>query len=98
MQFSTKRKRNDSDDSAGNWVDTAPVDEMEENEMDDEDLEAIKETDKDREASDEAEIQDLSQEVDEDMQFFVATAERKLGEAALLKVRSIRASWRHDTD
>ena len=54
--------------------------------MDDEDLEATKKTDKDRQASDEAEIQDLAQEVDEDMQFFVATGEHKLEEAALLKV------------
>jgi hypothetical protein len=54
--------------------------------MDDEDLEAAKEMDKDREASDEAEIQELAQEVDEGMEFFVSARERKLGEAALLKV------------
>jgi hypothetical protein len=54
---------------------------MEEDELDDEDLEAMKEMDKDHEASDEAEIQDLSQEIDKDMRFFVATGEQKLGEA-----------------
>jgi hypothetical protein len=85
-QFSTKRKSNDGDDSAGDWINTLPANEMDEDEIDDEDLEAAKEMDKDRQASDEAEIQDLAQEVDEDMQFFVATGERKLGEAALLKV------------
>jgi hypothetical protein len=57
-----------------------------EDELDEEDLEAEKETDKDRQASDDAEIQDLAREVDEDLRFFVATAERELGEAALLKV------------
>ena len=71
---------------------------MEEDEMDDEDLEAMKEMDKDREASDKAEIQDLSWEVDEDMWFFIAMGERKLREVALLKVWSIQASWRCDTD
>jgi hypothetical protein len=59
---------------------------MEENEMDNEDLEALEEMDKDCEASNDAEIQHLAQEVDEDMQFFVGTGEWKLGEAALLKV------------
>jgi hypothetical protein len=59
---------------------------MDDDEMDDEDLEAANEIDKDRQASDEAEIQDLARDVDEDMQFFVATAERKLGQAALVKV------------
>lgn len=43
---------------------------MDEDEMDDKDLEAAKEMDKDHQASDEAEIQDLAQEVDKDMQFF----------------------------
>jgi hypothetical protein len=40
---------------------------MEEDKLDDEDLEAMKEMDKDCEVSDEAEIQDLSWEIDEDM-------------------------------
>lgn len=70
---------------AGDWIDTSPVDETDD-EMDDEELEAANETDKDRQASDDAEIQDLAREVDEDARFFVSTAERKLGEAALLKV------------
>ena len=84
-QFSAKRKSNDGDDSTGDWI-GLPADEIDEDEMDDEDLEAIKEMDKDRQASDEAEIRELAQDVDEDMQFFFATGERKLGEAALLKV------------
>ena len=54
--------------------------------MDDEDIEAAKEMDKDRQASDEAEIQELVQEVDEGMEFFVAARKHKAGEAALLKV------------
>jgi hypothetical protein len=58
----------------------------------------MKEMDKDCEVSDEAEIQDLSWEIDEDMWFFVATEERKLGEAVLLKIQSTRASWRCVTD
>jgi len=87
-QFSTKRKGNEGDDGAGDWINTSPVDELEEDELDDEDLEALAEIDKDRQASDEAEIQNLAREVDEDMRFFVATGERKLGEAALLKVWS----------
>ena len=85
-QFSAKRKRNDGDDGTGDWIETSPADEIDEDEMDNEDLEATKEMDKDCLASDEAEIQDIAQEVDEDMRFFVATGERKLGEAALLKV------------
>jgi hypothetical protein len=85
-QFFTKRKSNDGDDSAGNWIDTSPANEIDEDKMDDKDLEAAKEMDKDCQASNQAEIQDPAQEVDEDMQSFVATGERKLGEAALLKV------------
>jgi hypothetical protein len=85
-QFSTKQKSNDNDDSAGDWINTSPANEMDEDEMDDEDLKAAKEMDKDHQASNEAEIQDLAQEVDKDMQCFVATGERKLGKAALLKV------------
>ena len=42
--------------------------------------------DKDRKASDKAEIQELAQEVDEGMEFFVAAREHKAREAALLKV------------
>jgi hypothetical protein len=85
-QFSTKRTRNEGDDT-GDWIDS-PANEPDDDDMDDEDLEAVKEMDKDRQASDEVEIQDLAQEVDEDMQFFVATGECRLGETALLKVRS----------
>ena len=54
--------------------------------MDDEDLKAAKEMDKNRQASNKAEIQELAQEVDEGMEFFVAARERKVGEVVLLKV------------
>jgi len=51
---------NEGDDmGAGDWIDTSPVDEM-----DDKEIEAANETDKDRQASDNAEIQDLAREVD----------------------------------
>jgi hypothetical protein len=83
-QFTTKRKASNEDEDdtgAGDWIDTLPVDEM-----DDEELEAANEVDKDRQASDNAEIQDISRDVDFDSRFFVSMAERKLGEGALLKV------------
>lgn len=87
-QFSTKRNKaaNEGDDDVGgDLIDTSPVDEMD-NEIDDEDVEAANEIDKDREACDDAEIQDISRDVDFDRRFLVSTAERKLGEGALLKV------------
>jgi hypothetical protein len=55
-------------------------------ELDDEELEAQAELDKDREASDDAEIQDLAEEVERDAQFFVGAADSALGRSALLKV------------
>ena len=54
--------------------------------MDDEDLEAAKEMDKDRQASNKAEIQELAQEVNEGMEFFAAARDHKVEEAALPKV------------
>ena len=67
-QFSTKRKSKNGDESAGDWIDTSAADETDEDdELDDEDIEAAMEMDKDRQASDEAEIQDLAREVDDDM-------------------------------
>jgi len=44
------------------------------------------EVDKDREGSDDAEIEDLAQEVKNDVCFFVGAADIALGHSALLKV------------
>ena len=55
-------------------------------ELDDEELEAQAELDKDHEVSDDAEIQDLAKEVERDAQFFIGAADSALGRSALLKV------------
>ena len=55
-------------------------------EPNDEELEAQAERDKDCDASDEAEIQDLSKEVEDNDWFFVGAADGALGHSALLKV------------
>ena len=59
---------------------------MDDDEPDDEELEAQAELDKDREASNSAEIQDLAEEVERDARFFVGAAESALGRSSLLKV------------
>ena len=53
---------------------------------DEEDLEALAEVDKDHEASDDTEIQDLAKEIERDVHFIVGAADATLGHSALLKV------------
>jgi hypothetical protein len=71
-------KTNDGDDSAGDWIHTLPSDGMDEDEMDEEDLAATIEMDKNCQASDKEEIQDLAKDIDEDMQFFIAQGNANL--------------------
>jgi hypothetical protein len=66
-QFSTKGRNNETNDGDDSTGDTLPFDGMDKDEMDDKDLKAAKEMDKDHQASDEAEKQDLAQDVDEDI-------------------------------
>jgi hypothetical protein len=49
-------------------------------------LEADEEVDKDRQASDEQEIQELADEVDADDRFFVGANDLELGRSAMNKV------------
>jgi hypothetical protein len=63
------------------------ADEPEDEDMDEVELEADEEIDKDREASDEQEIQELADEVDADIRFFVGGSDLALGRSAMLKVR-----------
>ena len=58
-----------------------------EDEVDEVELEEDEEIDKDREASDEQEIQELANKVDADIQFFVGGSDLALGRSAMLKVR-----------
>jgi hypothetical protein len=84
-----KHKAKSQDDDEGTITDDAldSILEPEEgdDDPDDEELEAQAEVDKDREASDAAEIEDLVREVEEDVQFFVGAADGALGCSALLK-------------
>jgi hypothetical protein len=50
-------------------------------------LEADKEVDKDWRASDEREIEELANEVDADLRFFVEASDLELGRSAMTKVR-----------
>jgi hypothetical protein len=50
-------------------------------------LEADEEIDMDRQASDEQEIQELADEVDADVRFFVGSSDLELGQSAMSKVR-----------
>jgi len=68
-------------------VDADDVDELEEEETDEADEEADEEIDKDRQASDEREIQELTNEVDADIRFFVGASDLELGRSAMTKVR-----------
>ena len=53
----------------------------------DEELEADEEVDEDRRASDEWEIEELANEVDADLRFFVGANDLELGRSAMTKVR-----------
>jgi hypothetical protein len=75
-----------TDDSAFDSILEADEDEEDEGELDEKELEAQAEVDKDREASDDAEIQDLAKEVERDIRFIVGAADAALGRSALLKV------------
>lgn len=68
-------------------MDADDVDELEEEETDEAELEADEEIDKDRQASDEREIQELADEVDADIRFFVGASDLELGRSAMTKVR-----------
>ena len=68
-------------------------DDSDDDEPDDEELEAQVEVDKDHEASDDAEIEDLVQEVENDVHFFVGAADVALGCSALLKVCICFECW-----
>ena len=68
-------------------------DDSDDDELDDEELEAQAEVNKDREASDDAEIEDLAQEVENDVRFFVGAADVALGRSALLKVCICFECW-----
>lgn len=68
------------------FSDSDDADELDDEEMDEVDLEADKEIDKDQEVSDKQEIQELADEVDADIQFFVGRANLELGWSAMLKV------------
>jgi hypothetical protein len=50
-------------------------------------LEADEEIDMDRQASDEQEIQELANEVDADVRFFIGSSDLELGRSAMSKVR-----------
>jgi len=65
----------------------ADMDEDEADQLNDDELEAEEEIDKDRQASDEQEIQDLADEVDADIRFFVGMSDLELGRSAMTKVR-----------
>jgi hypothetical protein len=78
LQFSAKKKSTDND-AIFSDVDANDVDELEEEKMDEAELEADEEIDKDRQASDEREIQELADEVDTDIRFFVGASDLELG-------------------
>ena len=79
-QFSVKRKSADS----LNEDDEEPEDE----EPVEEELEADEEVDEDRRASDENEIEELANEVDADIRFFVGASDLELRRSAMTKVHS----------
>jgi len=79
-----KRKSTDNDTV---FSDGDDADEIEDEEMDEPELEADEEIDKDRQASDEREIQELADEVDADVRFFVGESDLQLGRSAMIKVR-----------
>lgn len=71
-------------------LDSEGVEESEDEELveDSEELEADEEVDEDRRASDEREIEELANEVDADVQFFVGASDLELGRSAMTKVCS----------
>jgi len=68
-------------------VDADDVDELEDEDPDETELEADEEIDKDQQASDEWEIQELADEVDADIRLFVGASDLELGRSAMTKVR-----------
>jgi len=79
-----KRKSTDNDTV---FPDGDNADEIKDEEMDEPELEANEEIDKGWQASDEREIQELADEVDADVRFFVGESDLKLGRSAMIKVR-----------
>jgi hypothetical protein len=69
-------------------LDGEDVEELEDEEPVEEELEADEEIDQDRRASDEQEIEQLANEVDADIRFFVGASDLELGRSAMTKVRS----------
>ena len=67
-------------------LDGDDADKPKDEDMDKVELEADEEIDKDWEASDEQEIQELTDEVDANIQFFVGGSDLALGWSAMLKV------------
>ena len=61
--------------------------EPEDEDLVEEELEADEEVDADRLASDEREIEELANEVDADLRFFVGVSDLELGRSAMTKVR-----------
>lgn len=72
---------------SGNSVNSDSDDEeLEEEESADADLEMDEKVDVDRQTSDDQEIQELANEVDSDVRFFVGTSDLALGRSAMTKV------------
>ena len=61
--------------------------EPEDEDLVEEELEADEEVDADHLASDEREIEELANEVDADLHFFVGASDLELGQSAMTKVR-----------
>jgi hypothetical protein len=66
--------------------DGGDTDKPEDEDMDEVELEVDEEIDKDQKASDEQEIQELADEVDADIRFFVRESDLALEQSAMLKV------------
>jgi hypothetical protein len=79
-QFTAKPK-------SGNLVISDSDNDEPEEELPDMDLEMDEEVDVDRQTSDDQEIQELANEVDTDVRFFVGTSDLALGRSAMAKVR-----------
>ena len=69
-------------------LDSEDVEEPEDEELVEEELEADEEVDEDRRASNEREIEEIVNEVEADIRFFVGESDLKLGQSAMVKVRS----------
>ena len=68
-------------------LDDEDGEEPEDEDLVEEELEADEEVDEDRLASDEREIEELANEVDADLRFFVGANDLELGRSAMTKVR-----------